>query len=209
VAITNDPNQIEALYIDQTGIWGNDLLAVSGADDLLHLQSTNLNVWRIHSPTNIQPVATIPAQHLEGLLTLPNDPRYGPWAGKLLTADETQATIYAVATNGTFTTNYLGFNADTIRLIPTNQDLYCVQFRKFSQPCSLLRVRREFFKRYGGDILIVQSGEVGSDDPIIFILRWNGTSFDALAIDLFTYFPNDGFFEKVAFAPVCLPPIPQ
>ncbi len=208
VTLTNDPNQVEALFVDETGLWGNDLLAISGADDPQHLQSTNLNVWRIHSRTNSQLVASIPALHLEGLLTLPNDTRYGPWAGKLLTADETQQTIYAVATNGTFTANILNIDADTFRLIPTNQDLYCVQFRgAYGLESSLLKIPREFFRRYVNDILVLQAGEFAPDHPILFILHWNGSTFEVDSIDLWHYFPNDGFFEKAAFAPISMPAV--
>jgi hypothetical protein len=203
--LTNDNNLVEDLYIDQTGVWSNDLFAVAGQDQSEPLLP--LNVWRIHSPTSVHLVASIPAFHLEGLLTVPTNSSYGPWAGKLLTADQNSGAIFAVDPSGTVTTNYLRvpFDIDCIRLIPTNQDLYCVDFHR---PISrLLKVPRQFFNRYWGDILMVQSGEVELD-PALFIVHWNGTSFDIHGIDLYNFVPDALSFDRAVFAPIDLLPDP-
>jgi hypothetical protein len=201
---TNDNHWVEDLYLDQTGNWSNDLLVVTSSDQAEFVQP--FNVYRIHSRTNFNQITSINATHLEGLLTLSTNSRYGPWAGKLLTADQNSHAIFTVDTSGTVTTNYLGIDADGIRLIPTNQDLYCVEFE--DQFSKLLKVPRQFFNHYWGDILMEESDETGVD-PTLCIVHWNGTSFDVHRIDLWTYFPNrEGYFERVAFAPIDLPPDP-
>jgi len=207
ITITNEPNLIEGIYIDQTGIWSNDVLAVSGSDD--SLSETNLNVWRIHTRTNApQLAASIPTSHLEGLLTLSNDTRYGPWAGKLLTADENEHSVLAVDIHGAFTTHFLSINADTIRLIPTNQDLYCIDFRPTDPDHSqVIRLSRNYFAPFTGDILMVQAGEVPPDFPALVIVHWNGAWFETHTISLNDYFPAPDFFEKAAFAPMILGPV--
>lgn len=203
--ITDDPNYIEDLNIDQTGVWGNDLLAVAGQDQLSY--PSPLNIWRIHSPTNVHLVTSVVTVHLEGLLTVPTNSSYGPWAGKLLTADQNADAIFAVDPSGTVVTNYLAtnFGIDCIRLIPTNQDLYCVNFYR---PTSyVLKVPRQFFNHYWGDILMVQSGETGAP-PTLFIVHWNGTSFDVHSIPLYNFMPDGGWFDRAAFAPIHLFPDP-
>lgn len=70
-----------SLYIDQTGVFGGDLIVAT----------TGGEVWRVNSagtPTLIADVNT----HLEGLITVPNNvAKYGPLAGKLLPAQRYRA----------------------------------------------------------------------------------------------------------------------
>jgi len=211
VLIPNEQQLFQAFTIDETGLWGNDLLAVTG-DDRPLTTLTNLNIWRVHSRTNIQLVTNISALHLEGALTVPGLSKYGPWAGKFLTADEDQNLIFAVSTNGTVATfSTPSISADVFAIVPTNQDLYCVEFDESnSDQSNLLKLPREFLRRYVGDILVCQGGENAPAHPIIFIVRWNLTlnQFDIVqSLDLLTWLPSSDFifFEKVAFAPISMP----
>lgn len=214
--LPNDNNQPTGLYIDQTGIWSNDLLAVT-SDDISHIFAP-YNVWRIHSPTDVHLVTSITATHLDGLLTLPDDPRYGPWEGKLLTADPNLGEIYAVAPDGTCTTNHLYLTnslgvalpvaPDCIRLIETNQSLYCVGYQ--GDTSLLLKIPAAFFNQWRGDILMKQSGFVAGE-RLLYILHWNTTtsSFEVHGIDFRDYWPwvYAEYLPGVAFAPIDMPPV--
>jgi len=205
-ALTNEPDLLGgSLYVDQTGIWNNDLLAVTG--DEAPLNEGTRGVWRIHSRTNATQLVRIDSRHLEGILTVPEETRYGPWAGKLLTGDEFLHVIYAVDTNGVITPYYLGIDPDTLLLIPEDEDLYCVDFR--SAHSLVLKLDRRILADHIGDILVVQAGEEPSPTPgpVIFIIRWTEGGFRTWSIPLNDHFPAPDFFEKAAFAPLSLPTI--
>jgi len=221
------------LYVDQTGIWGNDLLAVTGnsLDCLDGASYASRGVWRIGPlNTNTMQITRITGYHLEGLLTVPTNSCYGPWAGKLLTGDECQNLIYAIDTNG-FVQPYslpngfgVGISPDTFRLIPTNQDLYCcadLSGNNLGGGSLILKLSRQLLTNYVGDVLISQSGELYSNaPPAEYIVRWNETktNFDTwtiLLIEPNTCYTSDGtttngtwFVEKAAFAPVSMPVLP-
>ncbi len=80
--------------------------------------------------------------HLEGVTTVPNEERYGPWAGKILAGAEDQGRIYAVdpegseesaaagadgclAEDGCFE---LGIKPEDIDIIPANENFFGVDF---------------------------------------------------------------------------------
>jgi hypothetical protein len=199
LTISNEPNLIQALYVDETGLWSNDVLAVSGGDDRLY--STNLNIWRIHYRTNVNLLASVPAQHLEGLLTVPTNTTYGPIAGTLLTGDELLGTTFSIDLNGAVTAYpSFGIFPDQFRLVSPSNDLYCVSFN--GSASQILKISRTWLTNYVGDIMIEQSGET-VQYPELFFMRWNGTNFDIHGIRL----NNGQFLEKSTFAPVDLPPV--
>ena len=201
--LSNETDQVKGyVYVDQTGIWGHDLLAVTGEGSPLQFGTTR-GVWRIDSQANAQLVTRFEAWHLEGILTLANDSRYGPLAGKLITADEDRLVIYAIDTNGVAEAFYLNVSCDDIHLIPADQDLYCAAW-----PDSILKVSKSYFTNYVGDLLFVQSGE-NSDDfvPKLIIVHWDAArgAFTKRSIDLYAYFPGYYHFEHVTFAPINIP----
>jgi hypothetical protein len=202
--LPGETNLVEALYVDQTGVWSNDLLVVAAQDTAI-TQTPMCNMWRVHFRTNFQLVASIETQHLEGALTLPNDPlKNGPWAGKFLCADETLHAIYAVGTDGSFTNFSLGIDADSFHLIPQEQHLYCINF--LQSESMLLKLPGELFVNYSGDVLAVQAGETAVP-PRLFIIHWTGCSFGMHGISLLDFLPS-GFFEKAVFAPINMPTLP-
>src|SRR5438093_9389327 len=95
---------VGGLYIDQTGVFGGDMIVAVGSG----------NVWRVNSGTSATRVAQVlddtgAGRKLEGVITVPNNPcAYGPWAGKILTCAETAGLLCTVDTSGTVTTFNFG-----------------------------------------------------------------------------------------------------
>ena len=203
VALPNETDQVSgSLHLDQTGVWGYDLLVVTGQDG--DYTGTTRGIWRVNPATQTATQVTrIPAAHLEGALTVPNDSAYGPWAGKLLTGDEYQKVIYAVAPDGSYTPYPLGISPDTFRLIPGNQDLYCCAISGAPQ-CLVLKLSRQLLAPYVGDILIIQSGEVSEGPPAVVIAHWDGVSFRLTTILLGNSLPGYSI-EHAVFAPTDIP----
>src|SRR5262249_16598007 len=82
------------LYVDQTGIFGGDLIVVPS--DSQATPGTTKTVWRVRANGTPTLVANLISSHLEGLITLPNDmQKWGPWAGKIVTGDEVDHVVYA------------------------------------------------------------------------------------------------------------------
>lgn len=80
-----------SLYQDRACSFGGDLIVVTGnPQEEPTERPTNLtgSVWRINSAGEATRIVHF-AKHLEGVITLPNDPvRYGPLAGRIITGDE-------------------------------------------------------------------------------------------------------------------------
>lgn len=203
--ISGESNKVQTIYVDQTGIWSNDVMIACGGDSVSdNFEANPLNIWRIHQRTNFNLVVSIPTQHLEGLLTLPVNSFYGPWSGKLLTADEANHVIFAVDPSGTVSNYFLNIDIDEFRVTTTN-NLYCLQF--LFGDSRLLKVPASYFTGSVGDVLAEQSGEIGSDDPVLFIVHWNGTKFETHGLDLRDFFQDNSWFEKATYAPVNMPPV--
>jgi hypothetical protein len=185
-----------SLCVDQTGIWSNNVIAVTG--DGAPYISENRGVWRVNAQGQPTLVASIYTSHLEGVITLTNDvAKWGPWAGKILTGDEGEGLIYAVDASGTVTNFSLGINTEDFDLIPTNQDLYCAD----EGAGTITKIPRTLLAPYVGRLLITEAGEYGP--PALFIVNWNPTNsvFDVLS---FSQGVNDEL-EHVTFAPINLP----
>ncbi|MGC8991101.1 MAG: hypothetical protein ACP5MD_13375, partial [Verrucomicrobiia bacterium] len=83
------------LWIDRTGLFNYDLIVVTGG-----LEDEGGRVWRITSNADHSSgtktvfadiTQTYGLTHLEGVITLPDDPaKYGIWAGKIITGDESR-----------------------------------------------------------------------------------------------------------------------
>jgi hypothetical protein len=207
--IETDPVQ-GSLWLDQTGIWSNNLLAVTGWPVR---QGGTRGVWRVPSPTNPIQIQRIESLHLEGLLTLSNNATYGPWSGKLITADEEQHLFYAMDTNGIVTPFDLGIAADKLMIIPTN-DLYCVFYNDTQgqhDKGMILKVPKELLSAYAGAFLAEQANE-GTPPiagPKLFIIKWNSVTsqFDTWAISLPDSLAQSGHLEGATFAPIDIAPL--
>lgn len=113
-------------YVDQSGSFGGDLIAVTGGS-----AGEGGEVWRINSSTNATRLANLtndlPFPHLEGVITLTNDvTRWGPWAGKIITGAESHEPplVHAISTNGQVQSFALGIHPEDFDIVRTNQDLY-------------------------------------------------------------------------------------
>jgi hypothetical protein len=174
-----------SLYIDRTGVFGGDLIVVT----------TGGEVWRVNSagvPTFIADVNV----HLEGVLTVPNDPSYGPLAGSIIIGSETQGLLYVFNATGLVATYNVGVAIEDIDLIPANQNFYGVNFGT----STLLTADDSYFTGFVGDILLTQ--EVDAINQGLFALSWNGLGF---VTEPFTLAPGSfdpGQWEHVTFAPI-------
>ena len=99
------------LYVDRTGVFGGDLIAVTTAG----------GVWRITSAGVTTRVVQLTTP-LEGVTTVPNDAaEYGPWAGKILVGARAQNAIYAIDAQGQSTSYSIGISPQDIRIIPSTR----------------------------------------------------------------------------------------
>ncbi|TAK95433.1 MAG: hypothetical protein EPO07_15500 [Verrucomicrobia bacterium] len=192
------------LYLDETGVFSNQLIAVTSDDQYF---TSAKGIWRVDFQGHPTFITNIVTPHLEGAITIPNDTSsWGPWAGKLLTGDESQHKIYAIDADGLVTTyqttNWVaaGIDAEDFDFIPANQDLYVCDLTS----SQLLKVSQSYFTNYVGDLLITHSGDslfTGSAGAL-FIVHWDSTNsvFTARRI------PKDNDeFEHATFAPCSLP----
>ena len=194
---------IGGLYIDQTGVFGGDMIVVIGGSESSPTDSGR--VWRIQAgTTNASRVAQINDSNgngtsLEGVVTVPNDTsKYGPWAGKILTCAEKLGLIYAVDTNGTVTPYNLGLGSpEDVRLIPSGQNLYCLD----ASSNQVLKVTADNFTIFTGDILLVDEGVDPNECAPggLYIVHWDGGRFVVRQIAV------GGSLEHVVFAPIDIP----
>jgi hypothetical protein len=172
-----------ALHMDETGVFGGDLLLATDAG----------SVWRVDGFGNATLVGNAGAP-LEGLMTLPDDPRYGPWAGKAVSCNESGAGYFAFdPAGGPATQVDLGIPAcENVALIQPNQYYYTVDFGGQT----LWRVSPTELAGMVGDVL---SGEELPGN--IWRIRWNPTTgmFDKELEATVTQ------LEGATFAPVALP----
>ncbi len=176
-----------SLYVDRTGIYSGDLIVVTTAG----------GVWRVNSSGTPTRLASFPSVHLEGVVTVPNDPaKYGPWAGKILAGAEGQGRIYTIDPQGNTDFFELGIIPEDFDLIPANENFYGIDFGAqtiWGAPASA-------FASVVGDILIAQEFP-----GILWLVHWNGASFETTNIAQVTQ------WEHVTFSPagvVEIPPTP-
>jgi hypothetical protein len=214
VTLEGETNHIRGgLCFDTTGVWNYDLIAVTGEGQT---RPGSRSVWRIHSPTNYTRVAVVTnVGQLEGVTCVPNDPNYGPWAGKILTGDEYSSEIYTIDTNGAvtiFDTFAIlpneGIGLSDVDIVPRYEDLYCT----LQQPNSLdqgllIKIPSTFMTNNIGEVVITQSGEVIPNSPIgsLFFLRWDASKTNFIAKKVLAAPAPIRILEHGAFAPLHLP----
>jgi len=205
--VTNTDTLIRGgLYVDDSGSFGGDLIAVTGAGEF-----EGGGVWRINSSGAATLLTTISNTHLEGVITLTNDvQKWGPFAGKIITGWETATNeyglgrplVYAISTNGTVESFDLGIAPEDFDIIKPGQDLYCL----VESDEQITKISSSLLTNYWGDLLITQEGVFGPDNlGRLFIVHWDNssTNFVTRRISI------SGDFEHVTFAPINLPSHPQ
>ena len=184
-----------SMFVDRSGVWGGDLIAVTTGGEL----------WRINSsgtPSTAAPLASV-GTHLEGLMTVPNDPlKYGPLAGKAIAGAENQGLLYAFDLDGSFVTYNFGVAIEDIDLIDANENFFGVNFgtgRILGAPAS------EFTGSVGKILL---TSETGGSSSGLFELSWNGTNFVTTEFLLAAGSSSRGQWEHVTFAPAGIREVP-
>ena len=131
-------------------------------------------------------------------MVLTNDvQKWGPWAGKIITGAESKfpPAIYAVDTNGSALAFNLNIEPEDFDIIPPYQDLYCTD----QTAGRLLKVSRDVFTNYWGDLLVTQEGAISGAK--LFIVHWDAGTSNFVTRPI----PFTNWFEHVTFAPVSLP----
>lgn len=184
-----------SLHVDSTPtrVWGGDLIVVT----------TGGYVYRINSSGAATLVTDqFRGRHLEGLVAVPDDPKYGPWAGKILVGAENEGWTIAIApntiapngsrVNGIADVRSLGINPEDFDMIPSNQNFFAVNYANGK----LIGAGASEFAGMEGDILVTQ--EFGS----LWRVRWNGTAF----VNTELYRVNQ--FEHVTFSTAGIAELP-
>ncbi len=180
VTLAGDGDQtIGGLFVDRTGVFGGDLIAVTAAGD----------VWRINSAGVAARIASLGTPP-EGVTTIADDAtKYGPWAGRILVGAREQGTVYAIDAQGNSTSYQLGLNASDIRVIPAHENFYGVD----SAGGKIWGAPDEAFAGIIGDILVAQ-GSPG----VLSRVRWNGTEFEVGQI------ASVSSWQQITFSPAAL-----
>ena len=181
------------VYVDRTGVWGGDLIAVTANSD------GTADVWQIDSSGNAAKVVhlTTTGAH-EGLVTIPNDiQKYGPWAGRILIGgDYASELITAIDKNSAVVTYSFPFGAEDIRIIPENENFYGVDAGSGTDG-ALFGASASEFQGMVGDILIADEEPLTSPARGgLYRVHWNGNNFDFYKLTL-----NANYWEQVNFAP--------
>jgi RHS repeat-associated protein len=161
VTLEGETGSVEGgLYIDRTGVFGGDLIAVTSTG----------GVWRITSAGGATRVADL-GTTLEGVTTVRDDlTKYGPWAGKILAGAKTQNAVIAVDPQGASVSYQLSISPQDIRIIPAHENFFGVD----SAGSKIWGAADDAFAGIIGDILIAQ----GSPGKLVRV-SWNGSEFEA------------------------------
>ncbi|PYK97949.1 MAG: hypothetical protein DME19_14375 [Verrucomicrobia bacterium] len=198
--LAGDTNFPGGLYIDQTGVFGGDLVVVTHRDTGGTL-GTGGGVWRVSASTNATRVAQLNDAagngiYLEGVLTLPNDScKYGPWAGKILSCAETLNLLLAIDVNGNSTSFDLGLALpEALAVVVSDRNLFCLNFINLDRPHStMLKVPKTLLTNFVGDIIVVEEQR-----PDLVVVHWDGVRFVTRHLSV----SGASSLEPVAFAPI-------
>ena len=168
-----------SLFQDRYCVFGGDLIVVT----------TVGNVWRVTSAGSATRIAQLNT-HLEGLTTVPNASKYGPWAGKILAGAEDQGCLYDIDAGGTATCWALGINPEDVDLILADENFYGVDF----SGRTLWGADASQWTGMVGDFTVAQ--EMGGT---LWHVRWNGTAFTTNLL------ATVGQWEHMTFSPARLP----
>jgi fibro-slime domain-containing protein/RHS repeat-associated protein len=166
---------VTGLYVDRTGVYGGDVIAVT----------TSGGIWRINS-AGLATQAALLGTALSGVTTIPDAAeKYGPWSGKILVGAKDLGLIYAVDATGSVITYTLGINSGDIHLIPAHENFYGVD------PLSrkIWGASADAFADMIGDVLIAEPS------GMLTHVRWNGTEFET------RHLAQVSQWGQIAFAP--------
>ncbi len=180
-----------SLYVDRTGVFDGDLIVCTTAGE----------VWRVDSSGEPSLMVDLNV-HLEGLLTVPDDPdKYGPWAGTILAGAEAQGLLWSITREGSATSYNLGIAPEDLDIIRPGEGFFGVNFGS----SRLLAAPPSTFAGMEGDILITEEFFASTG---LYHVRWDGTDF---AVTEFALAPGSEVpaqWEHVSFAPIGIVPFP-
>jgi subtilisin-like proprotein convertase family protein len=157
---------VYGLYIDQTGIFHNNLIAVTRNSGVYEIPPTGGTI------TPLAVISTPGSSGLEGVVTVPNQTRYGDFAGTILTGSQEGSVLYAVRPNGTATPWFSGFPLEDIFIVPSESDFVGC---KWFQDRYVVKAPAAQFTESVGDILAVKEGDGGPNESGKLIrIRWQG-----------------------------------
>ncbi len=199
MTLPNDTSDPYALTFDTTGLWGGDLIV--GTD--------TGNIWTISSTGVANLIATIPnagyvgLSTIEGMITIPNDPAYGPLAGTILVSSETNQQLYSIPHNGSPVAVSLMSNgqsqslgvSEDLSIIPADENFYGAD----GGSSRLLAAPAADFAGMAGQILVSQ--ERPSSGSGLWRIYWDGSNLQTAPIALTGTSSVPGGWEGTTFAP--------
>ena len=196
-----------SLCVDQTGIFSNQIIAVTSGGGP---SGDPKGVWRVDAQGHPTLLTSVDTLHLEGVTALPSMSSYGPWAGHVVTGDEDKLPplIYAIDSNGfasTWDSTIVipgGVFPEDFDIIPPNQNLYACD----SAGKAVVKLSASLLTNYVGDLLVTDAGEVIPPSRL-FIVHWDaaGDRFVSRVISYKRQDGSNGSFEHVTFAPINVP----
>ena len=182
-----------SLYVDRTGVWGGELIVAT----------TDGEIWRVDNAGSAIQVADLPGVHLEGVITVPDNPtRFGPMAGAILAGAEGERRLYLVDTAGTVNSLDVGVAVEDIDIINPHENFFGVNYGT----SRLVGVREDEFLPIAGDILLTQESVTSVG---LFRLYWDGV--DLLSVELTADPASDtlGQWEHTTFADAGVVEVPD
>ena len=183
VVLPDETKPVTGLHIDRTGVFGGDLIVVTGTG----------GVWRVSSSATPERLAAL-GTPLAGVAVVPNDPEaYGPWAGKVLVGAKEQGSVYAVDAQGQSESLQVGLDPQDIDIVPAHENFYAIDHASRK----LLGAAEGAFTGIIGDILVTQESP-----GLISRVRWDGTGFVVAGL------AEAAGLKQVAFSPAGAGQIP-
>ncbi|PYT09922.1 MAG: hypothetical protein DMF60_01585 [Acidobacteria bacterium] len=199
------------LYFDRSGNFGGDLM----------VSTTSGGVYRVNSSGVATLVARLAGNGaIEGIISLPNDSRFGPLSGKILVggtdiglpmtgANNVLAVdpIDAMHPMGTFTFYNLPavVEPEGFRIVPVNGDFFGTDFLKKS----VVTAPGAQFSGIVGDLVIAAEGLIDSMTPTskLFDVVWDPVNNNLKATEIIggSVFQYEGITFACAAPTVCVP----
>jgi uncharacterized repeat protein (TIGR01451 family) len=168
------------LFQDVYCSFGGDLIATTTAGD----------VWTVTSAGIAHELATAVSDNMEGPTTVPADPKYGPWAGKIVVSSEACGCVDAIGADGSSTLWPDWPSAEGIHIVPPGENFFVVDYGSGT----LDGIPASQFTNLVGDIVVFteQPGK-------LYDVRWDPTTNSFDSYDLLS---QDSLqFEGSTFAP--------
>lgn len=188
-----------SLYVDRTGLYNGDLLAVT----------TNGQLWRINAAGVPTQIGTTLGVHLEGLTVVPNNPaKWGNMAGCIIAGAEDQALMHSWCRDASGAMVHSARSLNGIRI----EDLDIIDGGNFFGvnygTGKLVGAAASEFAAFVGDILVTQ--EFPSQDTGLFVMSYDLVNQQFTTTSLTAAFGSTGLgqWEHVTFARAGVQEIP-